>query len=122
MYSMQPEQGMKPDRWVLVKAERPDGGVSYGILSGNYGGYTGGNDWRLSSRVVKAEETDFGYVVETVSGSTYRLGLGALGFTSDTSRLAQQWSADNAKPDATKFTAFDTEETVAKEITEAFNI
>jgi hypothetical protein len=58
-----------PDAWVIVKVPSDD--THYRILAGWYGGYGGGDSWKLSSGVTKIEESDEMYAIHNTSGSIY---------------------------------------------------
>jgi len=68
-----------PDAWILMIF--PENRVR--IMSGWYGGYLGGEYWRLSSTVVSTTRKDDNIlVVETETGSLYHLPVKYIGYTS----------------------------------------
>lgn len=62
-----------PDRWVMVEIRSPEHGTIRKLYTGNYGGYTGGDTWRLSSQIGSIQEQKDHYVVTTSSGNQYTL-------------------------------------------------
>jgi len=74
MESMEPEQGIKPNSWVIIEVNH-EGEQFQKILSGWSGGYLDGDAWRMSSRIKEIQmdiEDDY-ITVYTESGSTYNL-------------------------------------------------
>lgn len=60
-----------PDRWVVVKLTGPDT-VLYKILAGWYGGYTGSDEWKMSSKIVDiVNNRDDSHSFSGESGSEY---------------------------------------------------
>ena len=60
-----------PDCWTLVKFDF-SGESIVKVLAGWYGGYTGGDSWRLSSGVESVTQDGDWWLVKNHSGSTYR--------------------------------------------------
>ena len=74
MESMEPEQGIKPNSWVIIEVNH-EGEQFQKILSGWSGGYLDGDAWRMSSRIKEIQmdiEDDY-ITVYTESGSIYNL-------------------------------------------------
>jgi hypothetical protein len=69
-----------PDRWVLVKINH-DEGIITKVLASWFGGYTGSDEWRLSSGVESIEESDTHYVIRNQSGSEYTCYKNSEGFS-----------------------------------------
>lgn len=69
-----PEERITPDAWVIIEVKTPAGQFQK-ILSGWSGSYLYGDSWRMSSPMkelnIKVDEDHF--IVETGSGSTYKL-------------------------------------------------
>lgn len=62
-----------PDCWVIIKLSGIDvqDGPLYKVLAGWYGGYTGGDSWKINSGITKITTVGDVYEVEGYSGSTY---------------------------------------------------
>ena len=63
-----------PDKWIVVKIEPFDGSgnTHYRVFASYYGGYTGGDSWRLNSGISSVEvENDF-FLFHGFSGSVYK--------------------------------------------------
>jgi len=74
-----------PDRWVVLKITRK-GQATYKVLASWYGGYTGGDSWKLNSGVTSVGVDGEFLLFKGHSGSTYRCHkntYGMSGFTSD---------------------------------------
>lgn len=85
---LSPEEGMSPDKWVILELQDPihPGMPPYKkILSGMQGGYLDGDTWRMSSPIDTIEKHENYLHVKTRSGSSYFLGNSRYGFTSLTS-------------------------------------
>lgn len=67
----------EPHKWVLVKIDE-----YYKVLGAWYGGYLGGNSWRLNSGVVKAEQDENYWYFHGHSGSIYKCHKDSYGVTS----------------------------------------
>lgn len=88
LVSLPPQEGMFPDRWVILEIQDPvhPGMPPYKkILSGIQGGYLGSDTWRMSSPIDTIEKHEKYLHVKTRSGSSYSLGNSRYGFTSLTS-------------------------------------
>ena len=59
-----------PDKWVVIKITHTEGTV-YKVFASWYGGYTGGDSWKLNSGITRVEEENDCYVFAGSSGSTY---------------------------------------------------
>lgn len=59
-----------PDAWNIVSFTSNGEKVDK-VFAGWYGGYTGSDSWKMSSGIVKIEETDNAYLVHNYSGSIY---------------------------------------------------
>ena len=71
-----------PDRWAIAKVTTAEC-ITYHILASFYGGYLGGDSWRLSTTITKFERaTPHTYKVETISGSEYILHVDQEGYSS----------------------------------------
>lgn len=87
------EQGITPDRFVLLKYKD-----QFAILAGGHGGYLDADTWRRSTGIRSAELDGDVYFVKTLSGSEYALNLARVGFTGLTSNIwAQIEEIDTAK-------------------------
>lgn len=86
MMSLPPEQGIEPDRWVVLEIDTGEETVKR-ILSGWLGGYLDGDSWRYSSRIVEESSNNTHYTFTTNSGSVYHCRCSAEGLTSSTSSV-----------------------------------
>ena len=59
-----------PDNWILIRV--PDDEPYYMLLSGWSGGYTTGNSWRISAKIIGVDKQTDSYIVTTYTGSKYR--------------------------------------------------
>ena len=80
MESMAPEQGIRPNSWVIIEVNH-EGEQFQKILSGWSGGYLDGDAWRLSSPIKNIDiDIDKDYItVDTNTGSRYTLYKSAQG-------------------------------------------
>jgi hypothetical protein len=76
-----------PDRWVLVEIDSTVHGKITKILASWYGGYLGGDSWKLSSGVNKITKTAEGYEFDNDSGSVYFCHKDAYGMSAYTSSI-----------------------------------
>lgn len=70
-----------PEKWVVLTCVDKDGSSIDKIFSGNYGGYLGGDDWRLSSGITEWEEGEDTITAVNISGSVYTLDKARYGMT-----------------------------------------
>jgi len=71
---LEPEQGIKPDAWVIIEVNYESEQFQK-VLAGWSGGYLYGDSWRMSSPIKEINidvEKDY-ITVETESGSVYNL-------------------------------------------------
>lgn len=59
-----------PDKWVVIKITHAEG-IAYKVFASWYGGYTGGDSWKLNSGITGVKEENDCYVFAGSSGSTY---------------------------------------------------
>jgi hypothetical protein len=59
-----------PDRWVVIKIIRTED-IVYKVFACWYGGYTGGDSWKVNSGITGVVEEDGCYIFSGSSGSTY---------------------------------------------------
>lgn len=86
----------EPDRWLVV--ELTDGQEAYKkVFSGNYGGYTGSDTWKLSSAINETTETDEFFEFKCESGSTYRCHKQSYGMSGYMSSIYSSWEAESGK-------------------------
>lgn len=60
-----------PEAWVVLKFVTPTYTI-YKVLAGWYGGYTGGDYWKLNSGITKVEVDGDYYLFHGYSGSVYK--------------------------------------------------
>ena len=70
-----------PDKWVVLKIEPKDAPAWYRLFGGWYGGYLGGDSWRMNSGITKIAELDTHYAVYGESGSIYKCNKGLEGLS-----------------------------------------
>ena len=81
-----------PDRWLII--ELSDGKNKYTkVFSGNYGGYTGSDTWKLSSAITSIIPNKTGYTVYCQSGSVYELYHDTHGMSNYMSSIYSTWNA-----------------------------
>lgn len=87
-----------PDVWVLVQFSGTRVSKTYQrVLAGWYGGYSGGDSWKLSSGVVDIAEHDTYYDIYNESGSVYRCYKTSERLSSYTSNIYKLYAEDNCK-------------------------
>ena len=59
-----------PDRWVVLEFKSGDL-ITRKVFGGWYGGYTGGDSWKLNSGITEVRVKDGVYEFDGYSGSTY---------------------------------------------------
>jgi hypothetical protein len=59
-----------PDTWQILKFQRGSE-IHYKVFAGWYGGYTGGDSWKLSSGIVSVKQYSDHYEFTNYSGSIY---------------------------------------------------
>ncbi len=67
----------QPDRWMLIKITGND--PHYRVFGSWYGGYGGGDSWRMNSGITQLIEEDDHYLFIGSSGSTYACHKDAYG-------------------------------------------
>lgn len=63
----------RPDSWVIVKITSPENPAVYKVLCSWYGGYGGGDSWKMSSGLKRIEVRGTDTVGINASGSEYCL-------------------------------------------------
>lgn len=76
-----------PDRWVMVEITSKKYGMLRKVLAGWYGGYAGGDSWKLSSGTLQVIDLGDRFEFPQHSGSTYICGKGSYGLTSYTQQV-----------------------------------
>jgi hypothetical protein len=59
-----------PDRWVVIKISHGEN-IVYKVFACWYGGYAGGDSWKMNSGITSVVEENNYYVFSGASGSTY---------------------------------------------------
>ena len=82
-----------PDRWVMLEITGVDSKPIRKIFAGWYGGYTGGDSWRLNSGVTNATiDDDEGYYkFEGQSNSVYYCHVNTHGMSSYMFSVLTKW-------------------------------
>jgi hypothetical protein len=70
-----------PDLWTIVKLTDGDR-TNYRVLGSWYGGYLGGDSWRMSSGIVDYEDHEDHFAFFNYSGSVYICSKKAVGLSS----------------------------------------
>ena len=69
----EPVNMYSPDKWILLEITTPDNQVIHKVFATWFGGYTQGEEWKLSSGLIKgATKVDNTLILPQESGSTYR--------------------------------------------------
>jgi hypothetical protein len=89
-----------PDNWVLLKITRLNEEPLYKLLSGWKGGYTQGDDWRLSSGVTEVIDKEHFYTIVNYSGSVYRCYKRSEGLMGITSSILDKLQRNSFEQDA----------------------
>ena len=82
-----------PDRWVVLE-------LTYGetvirkVFAGWYGGYGGGDSWKLNSGITKVRLDDGLYEFDGYSGSTYRCHVNCHGMGGYMAQVLAGWRED----------------------------
>ena len=85
-----------PDKWKLIKLTSTEKGTHYRVLAGWYGGYTGGDSWKISSGVEKTTEFHDRYEYLNTSGSLYVCYKGAEGTSSYMREVFEGYAEQNS--------------------------
>jgi len=85
-----------PDVWVIVELS----GTKvkdryYRVLAGWYGGYTGGDSWKMSSGITKIIDKDKFWEIHNESGSIYNCYKDIERFSGQTRNIYQSYQKDN---------------------------
>jgi hypothetical protein len=70
-----------PDLWAIVKVTTGDE-INFRVLGSWYGGYLGGDSWRMSSGIVDYDDHEDHYAFFNHSGSVYVCSKSAVGLSS----------------------------------------
>lgn len=62
-----------PSAWVLVEMNTPEDGRFFRLLCSYYGGYLGGDEWRMCSAIQYSIDYDTYYSVVSQSGNQYSI-------------------------------------------------
>lgn len=84
------DRSYHPDRWVILKMTRGDE-VNRRVLGGWYGGYGGGDSWRLSSGIVDEQIMGDEVKITNHSGSVYYCHRDAYGLSGYMQQMLTQW-------------------------------
>ena len=79
-----------PDRWIVLEFTHGDK-VTRKMFGGWYGGYTGGDSWKLNSGITGVRITDGLYEFEGASGSTYFCHLNNYGMSGFQIGILAHW-------------------------------
>lgn len=79
-----------PDRWAVVEFDSEHGKIRK-VLASWYGGYTGGDSWKLSSGITRVDDMDNRYEFLNESGSLYICYKHSYGMSGYTSSIYANW-------------------------------
>jgi len=80
-----------PDKWVVVYFNVDGFEPILKVLGSWYGGYLGGDSWKLSSGVDRIEEFEDRYDFHNYSGSVYKCYKTYAGMSGYTSSVYESW-------------------------------
>jgi sulfatase maturation enzyme AslB (radical SAM superfamily) len=85
----------RPDLWVVVELKYNDREeISRKVLASWYGGYLGGDRWKLSSGITETIEHENHYEFINHSGSIYECGKHMVGMSGYTSSVFESFKKD----------------------------
>jgi hypothetical protein len=70
----------KPDKWLILKIDGKSQSL-YKVFGAWSGGYTGSDNWRMNSGIVKVEKSGNYWLFYGTSGSVYKCNKNAYGST-----------------------------------------
>lgn len=70
-----------PDKWVVVEIDQGDGTKHQRVLAGWYGGYLGGDSWKMNSGIQYYTLADEIFDFHGASGSVYRCHINRYGMS-----------------------------------------
>jgi len=82
-----------PDTWQIIKLQRGSE-TNYKVFAGWYGGYTGGDSWKLSSGIVSVKEYRDRYEFANHSGSIYVCYLACNKLSVYQQQVLSRWEED----------------------------
>jgi len=82
-----------PDRWKIVKITGSD--PHYRVFGYWYGGFTGGDSWKMNSGIVSVAEDEDAYTFKGHSGSEYRCHKDYYGTSAYGESVLQQYTEAN---------------------------
>jgi hypothetical protein len=91
---VEPEQGITPNRWVVVEVKSKNDTFRK-ILSSWNDEQDNKLSWRASSRIVDETEMKYHYEFTTESGSTYRCAAALEGLTTTTHQIYEAMKASD---------------------------
>lgn len=99
-----------PDRWIIVKIHQDGKSPWHRVLGSWYGGYLNGDSWRLSSGITKVVEHDKHYEIHNESGSVYTCYKSAVGTSSLSAGILNNWCNEAEQRDGVAITVIDVKE------------
>jgi hypothetical protein len=79
-----------PDKWAIVHITSPDNPPIDKVVGSWYGGFGGGDSWRMNSGIEKIEEHELYYDVIGYSGSVYKCYKTSQGMSAYTEMVMNQ--------------------------------
>lgn len=80
-----------PDRWVIVEINSTEYGRIQKVFAGWYGGYGGGDSWKMSSGNLEIKDCGSHFDVPQQSGSLYRCYKQSEGMSGYMQDLFSSW-------------------------------
>lgn len=100
-----------PDRWVVLEFN-VNGETIRKLFGGWYGGYLGGDSWKLNSGITEVRIDNDKYEFDGVSGSTYFCHKNAHGMSGYQSQVLANWLKQAEKRENYKIKEIDLEDIV----------
>lgn len=69
-----------PDKWVVLQFNH-NGEITHKVLGGWYGGYLGGDSWRMNSGITEVIDSNDIFIFKGYSGSEYHCNKTAYGMS-----------------------------------------
>ncbi len=80
-----------PTRWAILSFDMDDGTKLYKIIGSWYGGYTGGDSWKISSGITNVDVLEDHFSVTNHSGSIYKFGKTGYGMSNYTASVVYSY-------------------------------
>jgi hypothetical protein len=84
----------KPDKWVIAKIIPKNGEILYKVLGTWYGGYLGGDSWRLNSGITEIKKNGQYWDFYGHSGSKYHCHKDTTGMSNYTRSIVDKYTIE----------------------------